>query len=159
MVPVGAGEKWRKPISLTTVINGFRVAEGRSFGSWTGCAISALWRHTPRSGKLHQYCCTANKLFRDEALCLDQSGWIGGRYVLCVEKQWTMDSHEFICTGNHGPFTVFSSAWLCQQSSWNHNLSVVRPSVSQLSLNLTHGFLSNFSCGFPCAIRKFFSDF
>ena len=26
--------------------------------------------------------------------------------------------------------TIFSSAWLCQQSSWNHNLSVVRrPSV------------------------------
>ncbi len=34
----------------------------------------------------------------------------------------------------------FSSAWLCQQSSWNRNLSVVcrpshvRPSVSQLSI-------------------------
>ncbi len=27
--------------------------------------------------------------------------------------------------------------------------SVVRPSVSQLSLNLIYGFLSNFSCGFP----------
>ncbi len=32
--------------------------------------------------------------------------------------------------------------------------SVVRPSVSQLSLNLMHGFLSNFSCGFPWAIRS-----
>ncbi len=38
-------------------------------------------------------------------------------------------------------------------------LSVVRrpsgrpSSVSQLSLNLMHGFLSNFSCGFPWAIR------
>ncbi len=57
---------------------------------------------------------------------------------------------------------IFSSAWLCQQSSWNRNLSVVcrpsvvRPSVSQLSLNSLHGFLSNFSCGFPWAIR---SDF
>ncbi len=30
--------------------------------------------------------------------------------------------------------------------------SVVRPSVSQLSLNLSHGFLSNFSCGLPWAI-------
>ncbi len=47
-------------------------------------------------------------------------------------------------------------------------LSVVRPSVSQLSLNLMYGFLSNFSCGFPWAIRpdgfwifekKFFLDF
>ncbi len=44
----------------------------------------------------------------------------------------------------------------------------VRPSVSQLSLNLMHGFLSNFICGFPWAIRsdifwifekKFFLDF
>ena len=25
--------------------------------------------------------------------------------------------------------TIFSSAWRCQQSSWNRNLSVVRPSV------------------------------
>ncbi len=32
--------------------------------------------------------------------------------------------------------------------------SVVRPSVSQLSLNLMHRFLSNFSCGFPWAIRS-----
>ncbi len=62
----------------------------------------------------------------------------------------------------------FSSAWLCQQSSWNRNLSVVRPSVSQLSLNFMHRFLSNFSCGFPWAIcsdifwifeKKFFFDF
>ncbi len=46
--------------------------------------------------------------------------------------------------------------------------SVIRPSVSQLSLNLMHGFLSNFSCGFPWAIcsdvflmfeKKFFFDF
>ncbi len=29
-----------------------------------------------------------------------------------------------------------------------------RPSVSQLSLNLTPGFLSNFSCGFLWAIRS-----
>ncbi len=44
----------------------------------------------------------------------------------------------------------------------------VRPSVSQLSLNLMNEFLSNFSCGFPWAIRsdffwifekKFFVDF
>ncbi len=32
--------------------------------------------------------------------------------------------------------------------------SVVRPSVSQLSLNLMHGFLSNFGCCFPWAIRS-----
>ncbi len=54
--------------------------------------------------------------------------------------------------------TIFLAAWLCQQSSWNRNSSVrpfvVRPSVSQLSLNLMHGFLSNFSCGFPWAIRS-----
>ncbi len=30
--------------------------------------------------------------------------------------------------------------------------SSVRPSLSQLSLNLTHRFLSNFSCGFLWAI-------
>ncbi len=30
----------------------------------------------------------------------------------------------------------------------------VRPSVSQLFLNLMHGFLSNFSCGFLWAIRS-----
>ncbi len=30
----------------------------------------------------------------------------------------------------------------------------VRPSVSQLSLNLMHGFLSNFGCWFPWAIRS-----
>ncbi len=32
--------------------------------------------------------------------------------------------------------------------------SVVRPFVSQLSLNLMHGFLSNFSSSFPWAIRS-----
>ena len=37
-------------------------------------------------------------------------------------------------------FFLFSSAWLCQQSSWNRNSSVVRPSVAQLSLNPMHGF-------------------
>ncbi len=52
---------------------------------------------------------------------------------------------------------IFSSAWLCQQSSWNRNSSVVRrpsvvrPSVvrlwHRLSLKLLHGLLSNFSCG------------
>ncbi len=30
----------------------------------------------------------------------------------------------------------------------------VRPSVAQLSLNLTYGFLSNFGCCFPCVIRS-----
>ncbi len=52
-------------------------------------------------------------------------------------------------------FSFFSSAWLCQQSSWNRNSSVVRPSVRlwhRLSLKLLYGFLSNFSCGFPWAI-------
>ncbi len=43
----------------------------------------------------------------------------------------------------------FSSAWLCQQISWNRNLCVVcrpssvRPPVSQLSLNLMHGRISS----------------
>ena len=50
---------------------------------------------------------------------------------------------------------IFSSGWLCQQSSSNRNLSVVcRPSVSQLSLNLMHGFLFNFGCCFPWAIHS-----
>ncbi len=55
-------------------------------------------------------------------------------------------------------YCIFSSAWLCQQSSWNRNSSVVRPSVRpsvrlwhRLSLKLFHGFLSNFSCGFSWA--------
>ena len=51
---------------------------------------------------------------------------------------------------------VFSSAWLCHQSSWNRNLPVVRrPSVRlrhRLSPKLLHGFLSNFGCDFPWAI-------
>ncbi len=60
-------------------------------------------------------------------------------------------------TGNLNIFRViFSSAWLCQQSSLNRNSSIVRrPSVRlwhRLSLKLLHGFLSNFSCGFPWAI-------
>ncbi len=46
---------------------------------------------------------------------------------------------------------IFSSAWLCQQSSWNRNSSIVRL-WHRLSLKLLHGFLSNFSCGFPWAI-------
>ncbi len=51
---------------------------------------------------------------------------------------------------------LFSSAWQCQQSSWNRNSSiVVRTSVlsvvrlwHRLSLDLLHGFISNFSCCF-----------
>ena len=56
---------------------------------------------------------------------------------------------------------IFSSAWLCQQNSWNLKLSVVcRPSfVSHLSQNLLSRFVSNFSCGFPCAIPQTFFDF
>ena len=57
----------------------------------------------------------------------------------------------------------FSSAWLCQQCSWNWKSSGVRPSVRlwhRLSLKLLHGFLSNFSCGFPWAIcADFFFPF
>ena len=54
------------------------------------------------------------------------------------------------------------------KSKFVHRPSIVRPSVCQLSLNLMHGLLSNFSCGFPWAIRsdffwifekKFFFDF
>ena len=39
-------------------------------------------------------------------------------------------------------FHIFCSAWLCQQSSWNRNLSVLvrRPSVVRPSLNLMHYF-------------------
>ena len=47
---------------------------------------------------------------------------------------------------------LFSSAWPCQRTSWNQNLSVICLSVSQLSLNLMHGLLSNFGCCFPWAI-------
>ncbi len=47
---------------------------------------------------------------------------------------------------------IFSSAWLCQQSSWSWNLSVHRPSVRlwhRLSLKLLHGFLSYVICHMP----------
>ncbi len=53
---------------------------------------------------------------------------------------------------------IFSSAWLCQQSSWNRNSYVVRRMSyvvrpwHRLSLKLLHGLLSNFNCGFPWAI-------
>ncbi len=40
------------------------------------------------------------------------------------------------------------------KSQFVRRLSSVRPSVSQLSLNLMHGFLSNFSCSFPWAINS-----
>ena len=41
---------------------------------------------------------------------------------------------------------ICSSSVVCPSS--------VRPSVSQLSLNLMHGLISNFSCGFLRAIRS-----
>ncbi len=54
------------------------------------------------------------------------------------------------------PGLIASSAWLRQQSSWNRNSPVVRPSAvrlwHRLSLNLLHGFLSNFGSCFPWAI-------
>ncbi len=62
----------------------------------------------------------------------------------------------------------FCSAWLCQQGSWYmgilsaiHRPSVVRhpgrpSSVLKLSQNLLGGFLSNFSCWLPRAIRPDF---
>ncbi len=51
-----------------------------------------------------------------------------------------------------------------KQRSWNWNLciicpSVVRPSVSPLSLNLMHGFLSNSGCCFPWQDTGFFLKF
>ncbi len=49
-------------------------------------------------------------------------------------------------------FRHFSSAWLDQQSSWTRNPSVVCRPWDRLSLKLLHGYLSNFSCCFPCAI-------
>ncbi len=56
------------------------------------------------------------------------------------------------------PHTFFTSAWLCQQSWWNRNSSVDRPSVVRLwyrlSLKLLYGFLSNFTCGFPWAMPQ-----
>ncbi len=54
---------------------------------------------------------------------------------------------------------LFSSTWLCQQSAWNRNLSVIHSlSVSQIFLYLTCGFLSNFSCSSPGpSARTFFS--
>ena len=75
-----------------------------------------------------------------------------GLYQSCI-KSCEISSVRFLAN------IFVSSAWLCQQRSWNRNLSVVRPSVWQLSLNLMHGFLSNFSFGFPCAIRSDMFEF
>ena len=57
----------------------------------------------------------------------------------------------------------FSSAWLCQQRSWNWNLSVVRlssvhPSVSQFSLNLSAQISFKFWLLLPLGytLRQFF---
>ena len=60
--------------------------------------------------------------------------------------------------------SIFSSAWLYQQSSCNRSSSVVgpfvhRPSMSQLSLTLIHGFLWNFSCCFLLVIRQDLFEF
>ncbi len=43
---------------------------------------------------------------------------------------------------------------ICPSSVVRPSSGSVRPSVSQLSLNLMHGFLSNFTCSFPWAIRS-----
>ena len=52
------------------------------------------------------------------------------------------------------PYWLFTSKRsLYMRFLWNRNLSVVlRPSVSQLSLKLMNGFLSDFGCCFPWAI-------
>ena len=63
----------------------------------------------------------------------------------------------------HGPLAEishsFSSAWLCQQNSWNRNLSVarassVRTSVSQLSVNLNARISFKFWSLLPWAIHS-----
>ena len=59
--------------------------------------------------------------------------------------------------GSLRSLAIFSSAWLCQQSSWNQNSSVVLQPVARLchqrlSLNLSHGFLSNFISWLPWTI-------
>ncbi len=61
--------------------------------------------------------------------------------------------------GNNAKFDIltFSSAWLCQPSSWNRNSSFVRPSsVLQLSLYLMHGFVPNARISFPIGSSDFF---
>ncbi len=69
---------------------------------------------------------------------------------------WDMEIH-YVYT------SVFSSAWLCQQRSWYgvfvRRPSVRRPSVSQLSLNLMHGFLSNLVVASPGPYARTFFEF
>ncbi len=58
-------------------------------------------------------------------------------------------------------FSLFSPAWICEQRSWNWNLSVVcrlsvrRPPVPSIICELR--FLSNFSCCFPWVILPVFT--
>ncbi len=72
---------------------------------------------------------------------------------LDLDDNWYLLT-DYLSNWDHS--LIFSSAWLCQQSSWNRNsFGVRRPSVRlwhRLPLNLLHGFLSNFSSGFPWAI-------
>ncbi len=73
--------------------------------------------------------------------------WI--TYVVClvITRQCT--------TGVYLSMTFFSSAWLCQQSSWNRNLSVVCPCVrvAIIAEPTAQIFFTKFGCGFPWAIR------
>ncbi len=66
----------------------------------------------------------------------------------CLLSSFSVDSRKHVVCLFTYMNPIFCPAWLCQQSSWNRNLSVVRPSVSQLSLDLMHGFLSIFGCCF-----------
>ncbi len=58
----------------------------------------------------------------------------------CMHYLWHITGHSHISIANqHTTWTFFSSAWLCQQSSWNQNSSVVHlspvpPSVRRPSV-------------------------
>ncbi len=60
----------------------------------------------------------------------------------------------------HGPLVSEPNARISFNFSLWYGTIVRRPSLLQLSLNLMHGFLSNFGCCLPWAIRSdFFSIF
>ncbi len=87
--------------------------------------------------------------FSDETFCT-QSQMMVDNYIFRVQKQFTPPKK------NISHFLA-----LLDYVSRAHGMGLlsvvrrpsVRPSVSKLSLNRMHGFLSNYGCGFPWAMR------
>ncbi len=62
---------------------------------------------------------------------------------------WGVDTHR-----TNIPYIYGGPFYLCLTVRRAHGMRLCLASVSQLSLNLLHRFLSNFSCWLPCAILK-----